>query len=107
MTRSRQIREMTGLSRVEFSRRYNIPLRTLENWDAGKSEPPAYVLDLLEKVIEPQEVRDYLIMWQTDSQWNTEMIQSFSAQKAVELARKSIPRGAEITEVAEIRRDWE
>lgn len=52
MTRSRQIREMTGLSRVEFSRRYNIPLRTLENWDAGKSEPPAYVLDLLEKVIE-------------------------------------------------------
>lgn len=107
MTKSRQIREMTGLSRVEFSRRYNIPLRTLENWDAGKSEPPAYVLDLLEKVIEPQEVRDYLIMWRTDSQWNTEMIQALSAQKAVELARKSIPRGAEVTEVAEVRRDWE
>lgn len=42
---------MTGLSRAEFSRRYGIPPRTLENWDAGVTVPPKYVLDLLERVV--------------------------------------------------------
>lgn len=46
-----QIRKKTGLSRAEFSRRYGIPLRTLENWDAGTATPPEYVLALLEKVV--------------------------------------------------------
>ncbi len=49
--RSHDIREMTGLSRAEFSRRYGIPPRTLENWDAGVTVPPKYVLDLLERVV--------------------------------------------------------
>ena len=50
--RSKAIREMTGLSRAEFSRQYKIPLRTLEDWDSGRGKPPEYVLDLLEEVVE-------------------------------------------------------
>jgi hypothetical protein len=46
------IRKKAGLSRAEFSRRYSIPLRTLENWDAGIATPPEYVLMLLERVVE-------------------------------------------------------
>jgi len=46
------IRKKTGLSRAEFSRRYGIPLRTLENWDAGIATPPEYVLTLLDRVVE-------------------------------------------------------
>lgn len=49
--RSQEIREKAGLSRAEFSRRYGIPVRTLENWDAGLNIPPGYVLDLLERVV--------------------------------------------------------
>lgn len=41
------IRSITGLSRAAFSRAYHIPIRTLENWDAGVNSAPAYVLDLL------------------------------------------------------------
>lgn len=51
-TPSVSIRKKTGLSRAEFSRRYGIPLRTLENWDAGIATPPEYVLTLLDRVVE-------------------------------------------------------
>lgn len=48
---SRAIRDILGISRAEFSRRYNIPIRTLEDWDAGKNKPPQYVMDLLERAV--------------------------------------------------------
>lgn len=46
-----EIRAMLGVSRAEFSRRYGIPVRTLENWDAGVRVPPEWVLKLLERVV--------------------------------------------------------
>lgn len=39
------------LSKAEFSRRYKIPLRTLEDWEAGKRTPPEYVIYLLERAV--------------------------------------------------------
>lgn len=51
MTDSERIRKMLGVSRAEFSRRYNIPLRTLEAWDAGQRIPPEYVITLLERAV--------------------------------------------------------
>lgn len=51
MRESERIRKILGVSRAEFGRRYNIPIRTLEAWDAGLREPPQYVLDLLERVV--------------------------------------------------------
>ena len=45
-----EIREMLSESRAEFSRQYNIPVRTLENWESGKSSCPEYVRSLLEKL---------------------------------------------------------
>ena len=46
-----EIREMLSESRAEFSRQYNIPVRTLENWESGKSSCPEYVRQLLEKAV--------------------------------------------------------
>lgn len=40
------------LSKAEFSRIYNIPVRTLEDWDAGKRVPPEYVLHLLTRAVQ-------------------------------------------------------
>lgn len=39
----KELREQAGLSRAEMSRQFEIPLRTLENWESGKSCPPPYV----------------------------------------------------------------
>lgn len=47
----REIREKSGLSRAAFSRAYEIPVRTLEEWEAGRRKPPAYVLNLLERAV--------------------------------------------------------
>lgn len=45
------IREISGLKRVQFCEKYNIPLRTMENWEAGVTNAPQYVLDLLERAV--------------------------------------------------------
>jgi putative transcriptional regulator len=47
-----EIREMSRLSRAAFSRQYKIPVRTLEDWEAGKRTPPEYVLELLARVVD-------------------------------------------------------
>lgn len=43
-----EIRELTGLDLAKFSRRYNIPYRTLQNWEKGVRKAPQYVVELLE-----------------------------------------------------------
>lgn len=48
---SKEIRDLLGVSRAEFSRRYSIPVRTLENWDAGVNQAPEWVLVMLERIV--------------------------------------------------------
>ena len=48
---AKEIRELTGLPRVRFCDKYNIPLRTMENWEASVNKAPQYVLDLLERAV--------------------------------------------------------
>ena len=48
---SEYIRRLTNMSRAEFSKTYKIPVRTLEDWDAGKSKPADYVIDLLARAV--------------------------------------------------------
>ena len=48
---TKEIRAILGVSRAEFSRRYGIPIRTLEDWDAGKNHPSPWLLKLLERVV--------------------------------------------------------
>lgn len=48
---SKEIRAILGVSRAEFSRRYGIPIRTLEEWDAGRHMAPDWVMALLERVV--------------------------------------------------------
>ena len=39
--------KILGISRAEMHRRYQIPLRTLEDWEAGKYKPADYIEVLL------------------------------------------------------------
>ena len=48
----KQMRRLLGDTQCEFSKRYGIPLRTIQNWENGVRKPPQYVLDLLEKKVE-------------------------------------------------------
>lgn len=53
----KEIRNASGLTQEAFARKYNIPKRTLEGWEAGKRNPPSYVLNLLERVVEQDKIR--------------------------------------------------
>ena len=43
----KEAREQAGISRGEMSRLFEIPVRTLEEWDAGRRTPPPYVEKLI------------------------------------------------------------
>lgn len=43
----RDMRRQLGDTQNEFARRYNIPFRTIQNWELGVRRPPEYILDLL------------------------------------------------------------
>ena len=48
---AKEIRELTKLKRNRFCEKYNIPLRTMENWENDVNQAPAYVMDLLERAV--------------------------------------------------------
>ena len=50
------LRQTSGLTQREFSERYRIPMKTLQNWEADESPPsarkcPEYVVYLLQKAV--------------------------------------------------------
>lgn len=57
----RSIRKRTGLSQADFARVYEIPKRTIENWESGSRTPPPYVIRLLAlavKALPPDKLED-------------------------------------------------
>ena len=47
-----EMRIALGDTQSEFAERYNIPFRTIQNWEAGVRKPPEYVAALLESRIQ-------------------------------------------------------
>ena len=43
----KELRESVGMSRKEFSEHTGIPVRTLEDWEAGRRTPPEYIPRLI------------------------------------------------------------
>lgn len=43
----REMRAQLGDTQSEFAMRYNIPFRTVQNWETGVRKPPQYIVDLL------------------------------------------------------------
>ncbi len=48
----REMRIALGDTQNEFAERYNIPFRTVQNWETGMRKPPEYVTGLLENRIQ-------------------------------------------------------
>ena len=52
----RGLREQTGMTRKDFSVHIGIPLRTIEDWEAGHRKPPEYIPRLIEYQIKYEEL---------------------------------------------------
>lgn len=98
---SREIRTLSKLSRAAFSRKYNIPIRTLEDWDNGKNNPPVYVMELLERAVREDMHEQYALILSTRGSDEIVAIGAKSEiQAQEELLRKECrakdPDGAEL-----------
>ena len=44
----KELRERSGMSRGQFAEYFDIPYRTIQNWELGLRECPEYLLKLME-----------------------------------------------------------
>jgi len=55
----KELRISTGLSQSQFSKEFDIPVRTLQQWEQGKSHPAPYVINLIERRIIDMDACDH------------------------------------------------
>lgn len=53
-----ELRESVGENRVDFSRHIGIPIRTLEDWEAGRRTPPEYIPRLIEYQLKYEKIEN-------------------------------------------------
>ena len=46
-----EMRTALNMTKRDFSNRYNIPYRTVQDWESGNRIPPEYVVELLERAV--------------------------------------------------------
>lgn len=46
-----------GLGQTELARRFDIPVRTIQNWHAGVRNPPDYVVRMMDELLQAEEMR--------------------------------------------------
>ena len=47
----KELREKFGLSQSNFAKKFEIPLKSLQNWEAGRRVPPPYVIFMIKTIL--------------------------------------------------------
>lgn len=66
--RIRGLRENIGMSRKEFSEHTGIPVRTLEDWEAGRRTPPEYIPRLIAYQLKYEELMRKTAEWSMEDE---------------------------------------
>lgn len=48
----KELRIRTGLSQSQFAKRFNIPVKTVQNWEFGCSTPRPYIVSLIHEILD-------------------------------------------------------
>lgn len=48
----KELREKLELSQVKFSEKFNIPVRTIQDWESGKREMRNYIIEMMYRIVE-------------------------------------------------------
>lgn len=43
----KELRQQIGLSQTAFAKYFDIPLRTVQDWEQGRRTPPEYLIQLM------------------------------------------------------------
>ncbi len=52
MSKIKDLRQQTGLSQSRFAEKFHIKLRTLQEWEYGRTAAPEYVVFMIDRIIE-------------------------------------------------------
>lgn len=52
-----ELRKNFGMSIMDISKRFGVPYRTVQDWNAGRRNPPQYVLEMMEEILENEETK--------------------------------------------------
>lgn len=47
----KEMRRQTGLSQAAFANKFNIPVKTLQNWEIGRAQPAPYIPEMIETIL--------------------------------------------------------
>ena len=67
----KEIRNASGLSRSDFAAKYEIPIRTLEDWEAERRKCPSYLINLLDRAVTEDSME--VTMSCMDTKWMREL----------------------------------
>ncbi len=65
-SKMKELRESTGLNRKEFCEKFEIPYRTMTEWELCHRNAPPYVLRLLTYYVEMQRQLSEKGMWEDE-----------------------------------------
>lgn len=67
----KDLRNLTGLSQKDFGKKYDIPYRTIQNWETEQRSCPEYVENLLERVVLEDSGKrvGYVFSWATSDSY--------------------------------------
>jgi DNA-binding transcriptional regulator YiaG len=50
----KELRKLSGMTQKAFAEYFNIPHRTIQNWEGGQRQCPEYLLDLMQYKLEKE-----------------------------------------------------
>lgn len=51
MNKISELRKITGKTQKEFAESFDIPLKTLQNWEQGRNKAPEYTIKMISNLI--------------------------------------------------------
>jgi DNA-binding transcriptional regulator YiaG len=52
----KELRERSGMNMTDFGKFFDIPFRTIQNWELGTRKCPTYLLDLMRYKLEHEKI---------------------------------------------------
>lgn len=52
----KDLRELSGMNKTDFAKYFNIPYRTIQNWELEINECPVYLMELMEYKLKKESV---------------------------------------------------
>lgn len=77
----KELRKTSGMNKTEFAKYFNIPYRTIQNWELGERKCPEYLLELMHYKLKNEGV---LLVWKEQKggqKWQDRMEHGKNTQK--------------------------